>query len=82
MIIIKYVIGPICTGEKAVFLDKLLSTVWCNRPFFFEGKKTFSWHNVDVPSAIVHQIGWLFLTSSESAENGFWLHNDLICQDF
>lgn len=39
MIIIKYAIEPICTGEKAVFLDKLLSTVWCNRPFFFEGKK-------------------------------------------
>ena len=62
--------------------DTLLSTVCCNTPFFGRYRKTFSWLNVDVPSTIVHQLGWivdanfrLFWHQLSTGENSIWLRN-------
>ena len=62
--------------------DTLLSTGCCNKPFFWRDRNAFCWLNVNVPSIIVHQLGWivganfrLFWHQLSNPENSIWLRN-------
>ena len=49
----------------------------CNRPFLFDGKKSFSWQHVDAPSPTIYRIVWFvdvnFWHQTSYAEKGLIL---------